>query len=393
MQLPECHLTRKGLQWSRAGHPWVYRDDLAFASGDHGDLVRVLVDGRCLGSAFLSTRSKIALRWVERGEEPRLPDDALWKERIEAALARRATLSSRTDAYRVVHDAADGIPGLIVDRYGSLAVVQTTIAGTEKLLPFLARELPLILGVEDVLARNDLAVREKEGLEREVRTLHGVCPERLWLHEEGPRGRVEFAVAPQVGQKTGAFLDQRENRWCAAEYARGRFLDAFSYSGLFALHAAPRASEVLVVDSSEPALELCEEAAARNGSENIKCVRQNVFDYLKEAVANGEIFDTVVLDPPAFAKSRRDVPAAIRGYREINRRAMTLLSPGGILITCSCSYNLSARDFLDVLRRAAADSRADFRVLEQRGSASDHPSLLSYPESGYLKCFVLEKVE
>jgi len=392
MQFPECHLTRKGRQWARTGHPWVYRDDLASASGDNGDRVRVLFEGRCLGSAFLSTRSKIALRWIERGEEPRVPDDAFWKGRIEAALARRVALASKTDAYRVVHAAADGIPGLVLDRFGSLAVVQTTIAGTEKLLPFLAQQLPLMLGVDAVLARNDLAVRDREGLEREVRVLHGVCPERLWLNEEGPGGRVEFAVDPQGGQKTGAFLDQRENRWRAAEYARGRFLDAFSYSGLFALHAARQASEVLAVDTSEPALDLCEKAAARNGYENIRCLRRNVFDYLKEAGASGEPFDTVVLDPPAFAKSRREVPAAVRGYREINRRAMTLLAPGGILITCSCSYNLSARDFLDVLRRAAADGRVDFRILEHRGPASDHPVLLSYPESAYLKCFVLEKV-
>ncbi len=389
---PECRLTRKGFQWARSGHPWVYRDDLASAEGDHGDVVRVTFEGRCLGSAFLGTRSKIALRWIERIEAPREPEPAFWRERIEKAHARRRPIAAKTDAYRVVHDAADGIPGLILDRYGPVAVVQATIAGTERLLPFLGEELPAVLGVKTVVARNDVAVRDREGLPREVRVLAGECPERLWVHEDGPGGRVEFPADPRTGQKTGAYLDQRENRWRAAELACGRFLDAFSHSGLFSLHAARRSSEVIAVDTSEPALALCEEAAARNKIANIRCVHQNVFDYLKEACAKGEKFDTIALDPPAFAKSRAEVPAAVRGYREINRRSMELLAPGGVLMTCSCSYNLNEADFIEVLRDAAADSRADFRVLERRGQASDHPVLLCHPESGYLKCVVLEEI-
>jgi 23S rRNA (cytosine1962-C5)-methyltransferase len=390
--LPECRLTRKGLNWARTGHPWVYRDDLASAAGEHGDVVRVTFEGRTLGTAFLGTHSKIALRWIERAEEPRIPDAAFWTERVERANARRAGLAVRTDAYRVVHDAADGVPGLVVDRYGSTAVVQTTIAGTERLLPFLAESLPGLLGVESVIARNDLAVREKESLPREVRVLAGECPERLWVREDGPGGRIEFPVSPREGQKTGAYLDQRENRWRAAELARGRMLDAFSHAGLFALHAARRCTEAVAVDTSEPALALCEEAATRNSISNVRCERKNVFDFLKEACGDGDRFDVVVLDPPAFAKSRGEVPAAVRGYREINRRAMELLAPGGILVTCSCSYNLSETDFIEVLRAAAADARADFRVIERRTQASDHPILLCHPESAYLKCSVLEKV-
>jgi len=255
----------------------------------------------------------------------------------------------------------------------------------------LAAELPDLLGVKAVVARNDLSIREKEGLPREVRVLLGACDERVWVHEDGPAGRIEFSVDPRQGQKTGAFLDQRENRWRAAGLARGRFLDAFCNAGLFALHAARRSAEVVAVDTSEPALELCEAAAARNSIANVRTLRQNVFDYLKEACGRSERFDAVVLDPPAFAKSRAEVPAAVRGYREINRRAMELLSSGGILTTCSCSYNLSEEDFLGVLRDAAADARAEFRVIEKRGQASDHPVLLCHPESAYLKCVVMEK--
>jgi 23S rRNA (cytosine1962-C5)-methyltransferase len=386
-----CELTRKGFRWARTRHPWVYRDDLASASGSDGDIVRVLHEGRVLGSAFLGTRSKIALRWIERSEEPREPGAAFWRERLVAAHAKRAAIAARTDAYRAVHDAADGFPGLVADRYGSVAVLQSTTAGAERLLSAVAEEIAPILGVEAVVARNDLLIREKEGLPRERRVLRGACPERVWVREDGPLGRIEYPVDPLAGQKTGAYLDQRENRWAAAERARGRFLDAFSHGGLFALHAARRATEAVAVDSSAAALELCEEAARRSGLANVRTVRANVFDYLKDASERGESFDVVVLDPPAFAKSRAEVPAAVRGYREINRKAMGLLGPGGTLVTCSCSYNLSEEGFLEVLREAAAGARADFRLLEKRGQAADHPVVLAHPESAYLKCFILEK--
>jgi len=388
----ECQLTRKGFQWARTGHPWVYRDDLQHAEGGSGDVVRVTYEGRVLGSAFLGTRSKIALRWIERSEAPRTPDAAFWTERIEKAHARRAPLAQATNAYRVVHDAADGIPGLILDRYDAIAVVQTTTAGAERLLPLLAEVLPQALGVRGVVVRNDLAVREKEGMAREAARSLGPVPERVWVHESGPRRRVEFPVQPLGGQKTGAYLDQRENRWRAAELARGRFLDAFSNSGLFGLHAAPSVTEIVAVDTSGAALELLEEAARRNSIAQVRTVEQNVFDYLKEACQRSERFDTIVLDPPAFAKSRGEIPAAIRGYREINRRAMEILQPGGVLVSCSCSYHLSEADLIEVLRAAASDSRSDFRVLERRGQASDHPTILCHPESGYLKCILLEKV-
>jgi 23S rRNA (cytosine1962-C5)-methyltransferase len=400
--VPECKLTRKGFQWARTGHPWVYRDDLDFVNGENGDAVRVTYEGKTLGSAFLGTRSKISLRWLERSPEPATPDDAYWGARIEKAHARRHALALKTNAYRVVHDVADGIPGLVIDRYGPVAVVQTTIAGTERLLPLLARELPRLIGVDAVVARNDLSVREKEGLPREVKVLAGSAPVhagkggsgpswRYWIHDDGPLGRVTLPVDPHQGQKTGLYLDQRENRWRAATLARGRFLDAFSHIGIFALHAARGAAEVVAVDSSDSALDQCEEAAAKNGLTNVRCVRQNVFDYLKEAAGRGERFDVIVLDPPAFAKSRQEVPAAVRGYREINRRAIGMLSPGGALVTCSCSYNLNEADFLDVLRDAAADARASLTILERRGQAQDHPVLLAHPEGAYLKCVVLQK--
>jgi 23S rRNA (cytosine1962-C5)-methyltransferase len=370
----------------------VYRDGLASVEGAHGDIVRVTYQGRTLGSAFLSTRSKIALRWIERSEEPRDPTAAFWRERLEKALEKRSQVASKTNAFRVVHDSADGFPGLIVDRYERVAVLETTIAGADRLLPVFVDEIRALLGVEAMLLQNDLAVREKEGLSRETRVLWGEWPGRLWVHEEGPSGRIEFPVDAMEGQKTGAFLDQRENRWRAGELATGRVLDAFSYQGLFALHSARRASEVTAVDTSEAALRSCEEAAARNQMENIRCLQENVFDYLKEACARGERFDRVILDPPAFAKSRGDLPAAVRGYREINRRAMELLPLGGILVTCSCSYNLTEWDFLEVLREAANDARSELRILERRTQAADHPILLCFPESAYLKCAILEKV-
>lgn len=385
-------LTRKGAARARSGHPWVYRDDVASAEGDHGEIVRVEHEGRCLGSAFLSLRSKIALRWIERSESPAPPDEGFWMARVESALARRASLAARTDAYRVVHDAADGIPGLVVDRYGPVAVLQTTIAGTEALLPALVPRIIEVLGATSAVARNDLSAREKEGLPREVRVLAGECPDLVWVHEDGPSGRIEFPVDPRGGQKTGAFLDQRENRWCVAELARGSVLDAFSYTGLFSLHAARRAAETLAVDTSLPALGLLEKAAARAAFTNVRALQKNVFELLKEACAEGRRFDVVILDPPAFAKSRAEIPAAIRGYREINRRAMSMVVEGGVLATCSCSYNLGPEGFEEVLRDAAADARAEFRVLQRRVQASDHPVLLRYPESGYLKCIILERV-
>jgi 23S rRNA (cytosine1962-C5)-methyltransferase len=390
--LPACTLTAKGFHWARSGHPWVYRDDLARQQGEHGDVVEVFHGTQYQGSAFLGTRSKIALRWIERAPGRRRPDAAFWRERLAAALGRRAALVESTNAYRVVNDAADGFPGLVVDRFGDVAVLQVTGAGFERLLPEVTDLVQELLGVASVVARNDAAVREKEGLPREVRVLQGVPPERVWVWEEGPLRRVEYEVNPQGGQKTGAFLDQRENRWAAARLACGRLLDAFAYQGLFSLHAAPAVEEAVAVDTSSPALRSLEAAAARNGITNVRAVEANVFEYLKRAQEEGQTFATIVLDPPAFAKSKKDVPAAVRAYRETNRRAMRLLEPGGVLVTCSCSYNLSEEGFVEVLRQAAAESRTDFHVLERRGQSCDHPVLLCHPESQYLKCLVLRRV-
>jgi 23S rRNA (cytosine1962-C5)-methyltransferase len=388
----DCEITTKGLRWARSGHPWIYRDDLAHVEGESGDVVRVTCRGRCLGSAFLSLESKITLRWIERGSDPPEPNAAFWLERLRAANDRRESLARRTDAYRVVHDASDGMPGLVVDRYGSVAVLQGTIPGMERLLPVLVEGIQDLLQVQAVVARNDVSIRDKEGLPREVRVLRGRCPDLVWVHEDGPTGRIDFPVDPVRGQKTGVYLDQRDNRWRVSEIASGSILDAFSYTGLFALGAARGAREVVAVDGSQQALDLCRLAAERNGFSNIRCVRSNVFDYLKAAREAGTGFDTVILDPPAFAKSRRDIPAAVRGYRELNRRAMEILRPGGILVTCSCSYNLGTDDFLDLVRRGAADVGRDFLLLERRGQAEDHPVCLLHPESGYLKCFILRRI-
>lgn len=391
MSRPACVLSPKGSRWARTGHPWVYRDDLVRAEGENGDIVDVVHEGRVLGTAFLSRASKIALRWIERGEEPREPDRVFWRERLEQAVARRRPIEALSEAYRVLHDAADGFPGLVADRYGRVGVLQSTTPGMERWVEAIGEDLQTVLGLEAVILRNDVSIRKKEGLPLGSRVLRGAVPAELWVAEEGPTGRIEYRVDPVEGQKTGAYLDQRENRWRLAELAKGRMLDLFSHTGLFSLHAARRVSEAVVVDTSESALEACEAAAERVGLGNLRTVARNVFDYLKDARQAGERFETISVDPPAFARSRADVEAALRGYREINRRAMELLRPGGILMTCSCSYNLGEEGFIEVLREAAAAARADFILRERRSQSSDHPSLLCHPESRYLKCVVLEK--
>ena len=380
-------VSRRGEDRLRSGHPWVYKSDIATVRASGGDVVQVLGGrGRAFGQAFYSDRSEIALRHLTRSSDP--IESGFWRARLEDAIEFRATLNIDATAYRLVHGEADRLPSLIVDRYADYLVVQTLSQGTDKLLPEIIRLLVDLIAPAGVLARNDPRVRLLEGLEQRVELLHGSVPEVIEVRE----GHVLYTVDPYRGQKTGLFLDQRENRLAAAQYAHGRLLDAFSYHGGFALALAPKCDEVLAVDISEEAVERIRVNAERNGLVNVQARAMNVFDELRELERRREQFDTIVLDPPAFAKSKSAIGKALSGYKEINLRALKLLSPGGFLITCSCSYNVSEAAFADAIASAAVDAHAEVAVVEKRMQGRDHPVLMTVPETYYLKCFILRKL-
>jgi 23S rRNA (cytosine1962-C5)-methyltransferase len=384
--LPEVRLTPKGVRWYRTGHPWIYRNDLmAEAHLPAGELVAVAdPDGRFLGQAFYSTASRIALRLITTGNKK--INKGFWQDRLKKSLAYRRRVVAETNAYRLIYGEADGFPGLIVDTYAGHLALQTLHPGLERRLDDILEILVQELAPASITLRHDTEMRRQEGLPRTVETVYRELPPRVQVRE----GAVRLWADIRAGQKTGLFLDQRENRLAAARYSRGEILDAFAYQGAFAMHLAPRAERVTLVESSGPALALAQENAGLNGvAGKLDLVKANVFNYLKEAVADGRRFDLISLDPPAFAKSRRDREAAYKGYKEINRRALLLLSPGGVLVTSSCSYNLSEPEFLEVVREAAADAHRQARLVERRGAARDHPALLSLPESLYLKCLIL----
>ncbi len=379
-------LKDRGAARARSGHPWIYGSDLAEASGEVGAVVSVFDRrGKFLGRAFYNPRSEITLRIAERGD---VPIDERWlKGRLGRALAYRDSLEIDADAYRLLHAEADGVPGLVVDRYGDYLVLQVGSAALERRLDWIVSALQELLVPAGILLRADSTARKREGLDTTVRVLAGEVPESVAVRE----GRVRYRAELWKGQKTGAFLDQRENRLAAGYYAFGRVLDVFSFAGGFALHAARRAETVEAVDASAPALGAARANAELNGLVNITFTMANAFDLLRERSDGGEEYNTVILDPPAFAKTKRDLPRARRAYKEINLRAIKLLVPGGILITCSCSYHLSREAFEDTLRSAAADVGRTVRVREWRGQARDHPEILTIPETRYLKCAVLER--
>jgi 23S rRNA (cytosine1962-C5)-methyltransferase len=334
--------------------------------------------------AFHSAQSAIALRLLTR--EERAIDEEFIRECLLAARARRRRWLPGVRAFRLVHGEADGLPGTVVDVYGEHLVLQTLSAGSERLLPMIEAALAETLQPESILLRNDPAVRRMEGLPREVRQLRGTTPSRLSVRE----GLVHMTADPWRGQKTGLFLDQRENRIAVERLSGRQVLDCFTYEGAFALHAALFADQVLAVDVSGAALAQVEAHARLNGFSQIRCVEGNAFDILRSLVSSGQPFDLVTLDPPAFAKNKAALEGALRGYKEINLRAMKLIMPGGHLITASCSYHLSEVAFEMMLREAAADARRTVRVVARRGQAIDHPVLLGVPETSYLKCWVLE---
>jgi 23S rRNA (cytosine1962-C5)-methyltransferase len=385
--LPSITISPKGEDRVRSGHPWVYRSDVVEAEAGPGAVVQV--HGRRkmrLGYALYSDRSEISLRFLARGGEA--PTLDTWRTRLAAAADFRESLKIDATAYRLVHGEADRLPGLVVDRYGTCLVLQALVQGVDRLLPELTQMLVDRLQPDGILARNDPRVRLLEGLDQSVTVLYGTVPDTIDVRE----GRVHYAVDPYHGQKTGLFLDQRENRLAAAGYAHGRALDAFSYNGGFAMALAPACTEVIAVDISDDAVARIKANVAHNGLSNVRAHAMNVFDELRELERRGERFNTIVLDPPAFAKNKASVAKALSGYKEINLRALKLLEPGGYLITCSCSYNVSESMFADTLASAAVDAHAEVVVVEKRMQARDHPVLMTVPETYYLKCFILRKM-
>jgi 23S rRNA (cytosine1962-C5)-methyltransferase len=385
--IPTAVVSARGEERIRRGHPWIYRSDVVDASADPGAIVEVLGPRqRFLGRAFYSDRSQITLRMLTRGEED--VDDAFWRARLGAAMAFRETLRIDASAYRLVHGEADLLPSLIVDRYADVLVVQALSQGMDHALPALLPLLVELTGASGVLARNDPRVRLLEGLEQRVEVLHGEVPEHVIVHEGG----IEYDVDPRHGQKTGLFLDQRENREAATHYARGRVLDGFSYNGGFGLHLARHADAVESLDVSGEAVGRIAANAARNRVENLTAREANVFDELRHFEKTGDRFDTIVLDPPAFAKNKAAVPKALAGYKDINLRALRLLNDGGYLVTCSCSYNVDEATFAGVIYEASIDSHAHVAVVEKRMQGRDHPVLLGVPETYYLKCLIVRKL-
>jgi 23S rRNA (cytosine1962-C5)-methyltransferase len=375
----------KGSARLKAGHPWVYRSDVTAADAvPPGALVRVTdLRGKFLGTALYSSSSQIAIRMIAGEPVADLP--ALIAERIRAAIAYRKKFVADTDAYRVVFSEADFLPGLIVDRYNDVLSVQilTQAMDAEPMRGAVVETLVEELKPAGIFERVDARIRELEQLPARASGLMWgqksstvVCMNGVRFHHDG-----------REGQKTGAFLDQRENYAAAAQYAHGEALDVFCYQGGFALHLAPKCSSVTGVDSSRPALEMADKNAALNGRE-LDWIEANAFDLLKDYASAGRQYDTIVLDPPAFAKSKRDLEKALRGYKELNLRALKMLRPGGILVTCSCSFHVGAPDFLEVVADAARDAHKSVRVLESRSQAKDHPVLLSVPETSYLKCLI-----
>jgi 23S rRNA (cytosine1962-C5)-methyltransferase len=379
-----ARVTARGAErWVR-GHPWIYRSDVESHPPEPGLVPVQDPRGKFIGQALLSPASEIRLRLLERGD--RRVDGEWWRERIAAAAARRGGIDAT--ACRLVHGEGDGLPSLVVDRYDRWIVAQILSAGLETMRQPILDALASLFDPRGILLRHDVPARGREGLSTEVEAVLGSVPREIDVREGG----VRYLAAPWDGQKTGAFLDQRPNRLLAGEVTRpgGRALDCFTYHGSFALHLAARAGTVLALDSSADALERARANAALNGLTNLEFRETDAFEALRGMARARERFDTIVLDPPAFAKSRATVPDAIRGYREINLRAMRCLQPGGTLLTASCSFHVRLPEFLAMLAEAAGDSGRRIRVRRVLGQGEDHPEVLTIPETAYLKGALLE---
>jgi 23S rRNA (cytosine1962-C5)-methyltransferase len=362
-------ISARGEQRVRTGHPWIYRTDVVDVQAEAGDIVRVLGPrNRTIGFALFSDQSQIPIRMLTRGEEEATP--TLIRGRLQNAIAFRESLALDATAYRLVHGEADLLPSLIVDRYDRWLVVQALSQGMDRLLPDICMMLVELTGATGILARNDPKVRALEGLEQKVEVLHGEVPESVIVRE----GPVEYEADLRRGQKTGLFLDQREN-------------------GGFALRLARHCPHAEAVDISADAVARIRLNAERNGVPHIEAREANVFDELRRLERAGARYETIVLDPPAFAKNKASIANALAGYKEINLRAMRLLAPGGYLVTCSCSYNVNEDLFEEMVHYASVDSHVPVTIVEKRMQGRDHPVLVGVPETYYLKCLILRRVE
>ncbi|HEY0728946.1 MAG TPA: class I SAM-dependent rRNA methyltransferase [Pyrinomonadaceae bacterium] len=379
-------VNRRGAERVRHGHLWIYRSDLVDVDTEGGSVVSVKDErGNFIGQALYSGASQIALRFLTQTNEE--IDREWWRRRILDAASRRH-IPTDTNAYRLVNSEGDLLPSLIVDRYNDVLVLQTLSQGTESLKSTFTEILIEEFQPRAVIERNDARVRELEGLPLIATTVYGEAPDEFEILQHGLR----FVVSPGAGQKTGSFLDQRENRLAARAAAKttnhGRALDCFTFNGAFALHLASVCEEVIGIDISADAVSAAKHNAELNQLTNVEFREANVFDALREFETRGERFDVIVLDPPAFAKNRASLKSALRGYKEINLRALKLLNPGGVLITCTCSYHVSEDLFLEIVDQAAIDAHRRLQVIEKRMQASDHPVLLGMPETYYLKCVI-----
>jgi 23S rRNA (cytosine1962-C5)-methyltransferase len=385
-----ARVNKKGADRVRQGHLWIYRSDVVAVDAEGGSVVTVKDErGNFVGQALFSDSSQIALRFLTQSNEE--IDREWWRQRIRDAAGRRH-ISPETNAYRVIYSEGDLLPSLIVDRYADVLVMQTLSQGTDAVKTMLTELLVEEFKPRAVIERNDVRVRELEGLPLITETVYGDAPAELEILQHGLR----FVVAPLGGQKTGSFLDQRENRLAARAAAqttsRGRALDCFTFNGAFALHLASVCESVIAIDISADAVAAAQRNANLNQIGNVEFVEANVFDVLREMEAAGDRFDVIVLDPPAFAKNRASLKAAIRGYKEINLRALKLLHPGGVLITCTCSYHVSEELFIEIVAQAAIDAHRRVQIVEKRIQASDHPVLVGVPETYYLKCVIVRVI-
>ena len=375
-------VTKRGADRIRYGHLWIYRSDVVDVDADGGSVVQVHDErGNFVGQALYSDASQIALRFLTQTTES--IDRHWWQQRVAEA-AQRRIVPRDTNAYRLLYSEGDLLPSLIVDVYDKVLVLQTLSQGTDRIKQELSEILIELVAPVAVIERNDARVRELEGLPLIAGTIYGQSPSELEILQH----EIRFLVTPSGGQKTGSFLDQRENRIAARAVARGRGLDCFTFNGAFALHLAQVCEHVTGIDISDDAIASARRNTELNGMKNVEFRVANVFDELRELESAGERFDTIVLDPPAFAKNRGSLKAAIRGYKEINLRALKLLNPGGVLVTCTCSYHVSEDLFLKIIADAAIDARRRVQILEKRMQAADHPGLVGMPETHYLKCVI-----
>lgn len=390
--LPKVRISPRGASRLKSGHVWVYRSDIVSADDIQPGSVVAVTDhrGKSMGTALYSSSSQIAIRMISANPVSDFP--ALLRQRIADAISYRDSIVHNTEAYRLIFSEADFLPGLIVDRYRDILSLQivTQAMDADSVRQTVLEALTDRLRPTAIVERVDSRVRELENLPpRASGVLQGEKTSTTFAMNQ-----VKFQFEALEGQKTGAFLDQRENYAAAAQYAHGEALDVFCYQGGFALHLAPVCDQVTGVDSSRPALEIADQNAALNaallGSKEIEWIEANAFDLLKDYATAGRQYDTIVLDPPAFAKTKRAVTTALRGYKELNLRALKMLRPGGILVSCSCSFHVSEGEFLEMIGAAAADTGRRVRVLEKRGAARDHPALLNVPETAYLKCVICQ---